>query len=101
MATANLTRAEMEAVIDAGGSVLHDRQVITRREDLPSEADLAAGDPDKSQEVADKLKAQIADLKEQLAQAQTQQKEAADVARAALEQAHAAESTPPATPPAA
>lgn len=41
-----MSRAEMEAVIDGGGSVLFGNHLITTKEQLPSEADLALRNPD-------------------------------------------------------
>jgi len=40
-----LTRAEMEDVIRGGGSILWQGQIVAHIGQLPSEADLAAGDP--------------------------------------------------------
>lgn len=67
-----LTRAEMERVIAEGGSVLHGGQHISQIKDLPTEADLAKGDPDKEQAAAGNLQAQIDALQAQLGALQTQ-----------------------------
>ena len=65
---ATLTRAEMEAVIKSGGSVLYQGRTLSRPEHLPSAAELAQGDPAKEAEASADLQAQIADLQAQLAQ---------------------------------
>lgn len=67
---ATLSRAEMEAVIASGGSVLYDGHILTRMEQLPSAAALAAGDPAKEAAATADLQAQIAELQAQLAQLQ-------------------------------
>lgn len=41
-----LTRRGMEAVIRAGGSVMHNGRFVSRVEELPSQADLAKGNPE-------------------------------------------------------
>lgn len=64
---ATLSRAEMESVIAGGGSVLYDGHTLTRVEQLPSAAQLAAGDPAKEAEATADLQAQIAELQAQLA----------------------------------
>lgn len=61
-----MSRAEMEQVIRSGGSVLHQGSVITRLELLPSEADLARGNPEQEAAVAEGLRAQLAELQAQL-----------------------------------
>lgn len=50
-----LTRAGMEHVIRSGGSVLHEGRTLTRVEELPSEAALAAGDEDATRTALDNL----------------------------------------------
>lgn len=67
---ATLSRVEMEAVIASGGSVLYDGHILTRIEQLPSAAALAAGDPAKEAEATADLQAQITELQAQLAQLQ-------------------------------
>lgn len=62
-----LTRAHMEEAIRAGGSVLHDGEIIAKVEDLPDEADLAAGDAEREAAVAAALDEQIARLAAQRA----------------------------------
>lgn len=66
-----LSRREMEHVIRSGGSVLHAGTLYSRVEALPSEADLAKGDPAQEQAAAANLEAQIADLRAQLDRLQT------------------------------
>jgi hypothetical protein len=60
-----LTRAEMEAAIKAGGSVLHRGAIYHQIGQLPSEAELAEGDPEQEAAVAAALDAQIAALQTQ------------------------------------
>lgn len=67
-----LSRSEMEAVISGGGSVLHGGRIITRVQDLPSEAELAQGNPDATQAAQARLEAEVARLQEQLARLQQQ-----------------------------
>lgn len=62
-----LSRSEMEAIIAGGGSVLHGGRIITRVADLPSELDLAAGDPEREAAAAAELEQRIAALEAQLA----------------------------------
>jgi hypothetical protein len=59
---ASLSRADMERVIKDGGSVLHRGILHTRVETLPTEADLAEGDPAREQAAREALDAQIAAL---------------------------------------
>jgi hypothetical protein len=65
-----LSRDEMVKIIAGGGSVLHGGRIISREADLPSEADLAQGDPARAADVAADLQAQIAALQAQVAQLQ-------------------------------
>lgn len=60
-----LTFAEMERVIQSGGSVLYSGQIITRVEGLPSEADLAQTEEERAA-VAGGLEKQVADLRKQI-----------------------------------
>ncbi len=60
-----LSRAQMEDVIRNGGSVLHGGRLITRVEHLPTDADLAAGNPEQEAMAAAALEAQIAALQAQ------------------------------------
>ncbi len=66
-----LTRKEMEAVIDAGGSVLHgegtSRRIIDRKEHLPSEAELATGDREELQKARDALQTRVDKLTSEIA----------------------------------
>lgn len=64
---ATMTRAQMEAVIAGGGSVLHGGKLYTRVEHLPSEAELAQGDPAAEQAAAARLQEEIVRLQEQVA----------------------------------
>jgi hypothetical protein len=67
---AQLTRDEMAAVIAGGGSVLYEGRTIWRAQDLPSEADLAQGDPEKEAAASASLQEQIAQLQADLAKLQ-------------------------------
>jgi hypothetical protein len=60
-----LTRAEMEQVIKDGGAVLHNGQTLWKLDHLPSEADLAAGDPEAEAIVQGALDTQIRHLQQQ------------------------------------
>jgi hypothetical protein len=62
-----LNRKQMEQAIAEGGSVLYEGQVITRAEDLPTEAALAKGDPAKEQAAAADLQARISAMEAELA----------------------------------
>lgn len=75
---AHLTRAEMEQVIREGGSVKHGGRIISRLEHLPSDADLAKGDPAKEAKAAGDLQAQIDQLQQQLAGLQAIREPGAD-----------------------
>lgn len=66
-----LTRQEMEAVIDGGGSVIYDGTVFSRKENLPTALELANGD-----ESATKAALEALEL----------QKQAIDQQKAALEE---------------
>jgi len=63
----------MEQVIGAGGSVLHGGRLYTRVADLPTDAQLAAGDPERELAAADAMQAQIATLQAQYEQLQAVQ----------------------------
>jgi hypothetical protein len=52
-------RAEMEAILRSGQGIVYKGQVITKMADLPTDADLAKGDPDKEAEVISSLQAEI------------------------------------------
>lgn len=60
-----LTRRQMEEVIRGGGSVLHGGRLCTRIEQLPTDADLAKGNPAQEALAAQALEAQIAALQAQ------------------------------------
>lgn len=62
-----LTRSEMEQAIIQRGAVLYRGRIISRIQDLPSDADLAAGDPAQEAAAAAALDAQIAALQAQRA----------------------------------
>jgi hypothetical protein len=70
---ATLSRDQMEAVIANGGSILYGGRLITRVEHLPSEADLAAGNPDAEAKAAERLQQQMDALQKQMARLQEQQ----------------------------
>lgn len=63
-----LTRAGATQVIQAGGSVIIGKQLYTKAENLPGEADFAKGDPDVEAAAAARLQQTIADAQKQLAQ---------------------------------
>lgn len=60
-----LSRAEMAQVIQGGGSVLYLGRTLTSLAQLPSEAELAEGDPEQSAAVVSALDAQIQALQAQ------------------------------------
>lgn len=62
-----LTRNEMEQVIKSGGSVLYKDQILFHLSQLPSEADMAAGNPEQEAAARAALDAQIAALTAQRA----------------------------------
>jgi hypothetical protein len=66
MAARTISRAQMERAIREGGSVLYGGRVISRAEQLPSEAELAQGDPDAEAEAQANLQAQMAALQAQM-----------------------------------
>lgn len=58
-----LSRQEMERIIvQERGSVLYKGRIISRVEEIPSDAELAEGDPEREAAVRDALDAQIAAL---------------------------------------
>lgn len=62
-----LTREGMERVIKDGGSVMLGHRLVTRVDDLPSEAQLAQGDAVRAKAAAERIQAQIAALQADLA----------------------------------
>lgn len=62
-----ISRAEMQSAIAAGGVVLHDGRIYNDPNLLPTEAELAKGDPAKEEKAREDLQAQIDALKSQLA----------------------------------
>jgi hypothetical protein len=60
-----LSRNQMEQVIRSGGSVLHGGRILTKPEHLPTDADLAVGNPEQEALAAAALEAQIAALQAQ------------------------------------
>lgn len=62
-----LTRPEMEAIIEAGESVLYEGRIITKVQNLPTSAELALGDPKREDSEIAKLQAMIADQGRMLA----------------------------------
>jgi hypothetical protein len=61
-----MTRARMEEVIRGGGSVMLGERIISKVEELPSEVELAKGDPEREQQVQQSIEAQIEDLHKKL-----------------------------------
>jgi hypothetical protein len=61
-----LSRNEMEQAINAGGSVLYGGRLYTRIADLPNDAELAAGDPERELAAANAMQAQMATLQAQM-----------------------------------
>lgn len=59
---ATISRSEMQAAIAAGGVVLHGGRIYHDPADLPGEAELAQGDPDREKAAAEAIDAQIAAL---------------------------------------
>lgn len=74
---ATLTRSQMEQVIANGGSVLHGGKIITRVMDLPTDADLAVGDPNRETQIANDLQQQIDHLQAQMERLQAGKQKAA------------------------
>lgn len=72
-----LSRNEMEQVINSGGSVLLGGRLYTRVADLPNDAQLAAGDPEREAAAATTLQQQIAQMQAQLEQLQASGQSAA------------------------
>lgn len=68
-----MTRPQMEQEIIQGRSVVYKGRTYTRVQDLPSEAELARGDPEQEAQVAAGLQAQIDALRQQLADVHTRQ----------------------------
>lgn len=64
---ATLTRQEMEQVIRDGGSVLHGGRLYTKIATLPTEAQLAAGNPEQEAAAKANLQSQVEALQAQLA----------------------------------
>lgn len=60
-------RAHMKEAIAEGGSVYHRGRIITSHEHLPTEADLAKGDPARAAAVRRELERRKAELDEQIA----------------------------------
>lgn len=77
-----LTRGEMERVIQEGGSVLHNGQVIAQIDHLPSAAELAQGDPVAEARTASELDEQIAKLQAQKGTLETSAREREKQAKA-------------------
>jgi hypothetical protein len=65
-----LSREEMEAVIRGGGSVMYQGKTLTQIGHLPTEADLAQGNPEAETAAANTLQQQIVELQQQLAKLQ-------------------------------
>jgi hypothetical protein len=73
MAQNTIGRAAMEQAIRSGGSVMYQGRLITAVEQLPSAAELAAGDPAAEAEAQTSLQTQIAELQRQMAQLEARQ----------------------------
>jgi hypothetical protein len=73
MAQNTIGRAAMEQAIRSGGSVMYQGRLITAVEQLPSAAELAAGDPAAEAEAQASLQTQIAELQRQMAQLEARQ----------------------------
>jgi hypothetical protein len=106
-AAGKLTRYGMEQAIKEGGSVMVSAvgfggtaQIIDRLEDLPSEADLAAGDEEREAQVAAALDAQIAALAAQKHQMQARGRAAREETKAKAQQGADKEGPPEAGKPA-
>lgn len=69
-----LSRNQMEQVIRNGGSVLVGGRIITKVEHLPTDADLAAGNPEQEQAVISDLSDRIKALEQQRNALQGQKK---------------------------
>lgn len=65
--TSPLTLAEMRSIIARGESVLWNNMVISDAAHLPSEAQMAVGDPEAEAQASDHLRAQISKLQAELA----------------------------------
>lgn len=63
---ANLTRKDMIEILREGGSVIYNGFHIKDLRNLPSEAELALGDPDRERAALAELQAQKAELDAQL-----------------------------------
>jgi hypothetical protein len=68
--TGSMTLDEMKAVIAGGGSVLYKGQIIAKEGQLPTEAELAKGNPEQEAQAQASLQAQITQLQAQLHQLQ-------------------------------
>lgn len=66
-AAQKMTRAQMEATLDAGHSVLHAGHIYTSKDTLPTEADLAGDDAEAQRAARANLLAQQRDIQAQLA----------------------------------
>jgi hypothetical protein len=78
-----LSRNQMEQVIRNGGSVLVGGRIITKAEHLPTDADLAKGNPEQEQQVLATLQEQIAALQRQQDELTKRQAAAAKAAKGA------------------
>jgi hypothetical protein len=94
-----LSRKDMEDLIKSGQSIIHDGQMITRVEDLPTDVDLALGDPAKEDATEAEINRQIKaleDLKSQLQAGKSKPK--AETAKATNDAEPAKPAAPEATP---
>lgn len=58
----NLSRADMEKIIDFGGSVMHKGEIIAHKHLLPDDAELARGDSDRELAALEAIEKQERDL---------------------------------------
>jgi hypothetical protein len=96
-----LSRTQMEAAIAEGGSVLHKGQVISHKDHLPSDADLAAGDPERERDVIHAMRQQIRaqqDLLDDLTARHRDRERAEEAARQRAEDERAAADAGTGTP---
>lgn len=101
MAAGLISRAAMVAAIKEGGSVHYKGALITRLENLPSEAELAVGDPAQEQQALTDLQKEIAGLEARKAALQSQVSQQAQANQQAADASAASGGTqtpPPADP---
>lgn len=99
MAAGLISRAAMVAAIKEGGSVHYKGALITRLENLPSEAELAVGDPVQEQQALTDLQKEIAGLEARKAALQAQANQQAQVSQQAADADKSAAGGAGQTPP--